>query len=109
MVKPSPSPALESFVVKNGSNKRDRRSGGMPVPLSRTVIDTRVPSVVTLTSIRRVGHCPTASTAFVSKLTSTCSSRLGVALHKQLFLRKVLVQRDILGLQLLLNEEQRAG
>ena len=34
---------------------------------------------------------------------------MGVALHKRLFLRKVLVQRNILGLQLLLNEEQRIG
>ena len=80
----------------------------MPVPLSRTVIDTRVPSVVTLMSIRGVGHSLTASAA-LQQVDEHLFEPMGVARHKQLFLRKVLMQCDILSLQLLLNEEQRVG
>ena len=39
---PSPDPTPSAFVVKNGSKMRWRSSTGIPVPLSRTAISTRL-------------------------------------------------------------------
>lgn len=73
MARPSPIPSLPALVVKKGSVTRGRSAGAMPAPLSETA--SRTSPGRALSSSRTQPSRPTASSAFKSRLTSTCSSR----------------------------------
>ena len=71
----SPRPSPSAFVVKKASKICARLVSGMPGPLSATATAIRSPRSATVTVTRGAGASPTASRAFCSRLTRTCSSR----------------------------------
>src|SRR4029079_8090953 len=78
--KPSPNP--RSLVVKNGVNRRGSCSGAMPAPRSATVTHTalRGSAAVWMRSSRCAGGVlRIASTALLTRLRSTCSTRMASA------------------------------
>ena len=67
-------PAPTSLVVKNGSKIRCSSSGGTPGPLSANVTTATGGRTSHVIQIRLCSTSASASRAFVSRLTKTCSS-----------------------------------
>ena len=93
---PSPVPFPTSFVVKNGSKIRSRNSGGIPGPVSATVILTYVPGRASMFIFAYVSSSTTFS-IFTTQLTALGHRVTGVdaEIHEDLMdLRRIRADRS---------------
>ena len=72
---PSPVPRPTSLVVKKGSNIRGRTSGAMPVPVSVTARQTKLPGLAEGDRLARGSSMVTASVVIVRVPPSGIASR----------------------------------